>query len=153
MYICRMAFDDNDNINEQQDDAVEIYSRNAVLWFSILADPIIGGILLIINLWVVGYKKAIAPVVIFLIVFEGLISGAEYCFTNNFKLSANALSRNDVLFLLMTKALQVIGGIILAQYFHKKYFPDNDYYPRSIVQPLIITVFIIIAMQYYGMSF
>src|ERR1700744_4421510 len=115
-----MEFDENDNLDEQQGDYVEIYSRNAILWFSILADPLIGGILLIINLWVVGYKKAIVSVVVFLIVFEGLISVVEYWFINNYHLNASKINvndpktRNDVLMMLgATKAMQIAGALML----------------------------------------
>ena len=155
-----MEFDENENFDEQQGDAVEIYSRAAILWFSILADPLIGGILLIINLWVVGYKKAIAPIIIFLIVFEALISTVEYWFINNFHLNVAKIDindtqvRNDMLLMMgVTKSLQIVGALILTRYFYKKYFPDNDYYPKSIVHPLIITVFIMFALQYLGFSF
>jgi hypothetical protein len=148
-----MEFDENDSRDEHYGDFVEIYSRNAILWFSILADPLVGGILLIINLWVVGYKKAIAPVVIFLLVFEGLLTTGEYLFTSNFKLSAVALTQNDILYMAAVKIIQVAGGFVLAQYFYKKSFPENDYYPKNILQPLVITLFIIVAMQYYGFSF
>ncbi len=120
-----MEFDDNDNLDQHNGDFVEIYSRNAVLWFSILADPLIGGILLIINLWVAGYKKAIAPVVIFLLAFEGVETYGEYWFTNNYKLTANVLSLNDLLYLGIFKALQILGGLALAFYFYKKSFPKR----------------------------
>lgn len=155
-----MEFDENDNLNGQQGDFVEIYSRKAVLWFSILADPLIGGILLIINLWVAGYKKAITAVVVFVIVFEALISTVEYWFINNFHLNGakidvnNIQTRNDMLLLLAaTKAMQIAGALVLTQYFYKKYFPDEDYYPKSIAQPLLITVLVIFVMQYFGMGF
>lgn len=148
-----MELDENDGFDQQPEGYVEIYSRNAVLWFSILADPLIGGILLIINLWVAGYKRAIAPVVLFLVAYEGIATAFEYWFTNNFKLSQQVLTQNDLLFLVITKALQILGGLVLAQYFYKKYFPDNDYYPRSILQPLLLTILLIFAMQYVGISF
>ena len=155
-----MEFDENDNLDEQQGDYVEIYSRNAVLWFSILADPLIGGILLLINLWVAGYKKAMAGVIIFLVVFEALISAVEYWFINNYHLNVAKIDindpkvRNEMLMMMgATKVLQIAGALVLTRYFYKKYFPDNDYYPKSIIQPLIITIFILFMLQYLGFSF
>jgi hypothetical protein len=155
-----MEFDENDELDEQQGDAVEIYSRNAVLWFSILADPLIGGILLMINLWTVGYKKAMWQVAAFIIVFEAVLTTVEYWLADYFHLNVakvdlnNPGVRNDMMQMMGIKiAIQVGGALILTRYFYKKYFPDDDYYPKSILQPLLITVFIMLAMQYYRISF
>lgn len=147
-----MDFDENDNL-DQQGDYVEIYSKNAILWFSVLADPLIGGILLIINLWVVGYKKAILPLVAFLVVFEGLMTAGEYWFVNSYKLSGDKITTIDIIYLAVFKAIQILGAFVLVQFFYKRYFPDNDYYPRSVLMPLFITVLLMMAMQQFGISF
>lgn len=150
-----MEFDENNGVDQQPEDYVEIYSRNAVLWFSILADPLIGGVLLCINLWVVGYKKAFALVVGFLIVYGTGVTLAEYWFVNNFKLNQNLprLTQNDIIFASGSFVLRILGALLLTQFFYKKYFPDNDYYPKSIFKPLLITILLLFAMQYAGISF
>jgi hypothetical protein len=38
----------------------------------------------------------------------------------------------------------VIGGGILAEYFFKKYFPDNNYEYKSILRPLMVGLLVII---------
>jgi len=37
-----MEFDENNGIKEREDDYVEIYSKKAIWWFSILASPLFG---------------------------------------------------------------------------------------------------------------
>ena len=63
-----MEFDENNGIEEQNGEAVEIYSRRAVWWFSFFS-PIIGGIMLAINLYKVGYKRAITGVILFSVLY------------------------------------------------------------------------------------
>jgi len=50
----------------------------------------------------------------------------------------------------LSLAFNIIGGLILTQYFFKKYFPDKDYYPKSIVTPVIVIVFIVILARILG---
>ena len=53
-----MEFDENNVVDEPEEfgDPVDIYSRRAVWWFTFFS-PIIGGIMMAINLYNVGYKK------------------------------------------------------------------------------------------------
>jgi len=148
-----MEFDDNNNLPEQEGDYVEIYSKKAVFWFSVLADPLIGGALLIINLWLAGYKRAVALVVAFLVVYVAATTKAEYWYMDHYKIDPKKIDNNAIVFLLMSKGFQVAGGVILVGYFYKKYFPEDDYYPRSIINPLLITLFIVFLMAYFGISF
>jgi hypothetical protein len=147
-----MDFDDNNGFDNQQEDAVEIYSRNAVLGFSILFDPLIGSILLIINLWVVGYKKAIIQVVVFTILFETVLTTFEYWYAGKYQLDSPG-TPTAIIFVVVCKLLQVAGGIGLLQLFYKKYFPEKDYYPRNVILPLLISFFVILLMARYGMGF
>ena len=50
----------------------------------------------------------------------------------------------------------IFGAAILTGYFFKKYFPEDDYYPKSIGKPLIISVIIslvVFLIIYYGMKY
>jgi len=42
--------------------------------------------------------------------------------------------------------LNIIGGAILTGYFFKKYFPDDDYYPKPIWGALAVSVIIILIL-------
>jgi len=152
-----MEFDDNNVPEEQDDNYVEIYSKRTILGFSIFPTPLFGGILLMMNLNTAGYKKAIYQVLIFLIVYllavniltsEILLA----CKVNLPTLKMDMTVPNKNLFILfgLSLAFNIIGGLILTQYFFKKYFPDKDYYPKSIVTPVIVIVFIVILARILG---
>lgn len=142
-YICHMEFDENKETEEQDnEDAVEIYSKWAIWGFSIFFSTIFGGILLVLNLRAVGLKKAANTVLLFSILYflaSGVIVG----------------------FLGMTGTytplfLNIVGAAILTGYFFNKYFPEDDYYPKSIGKPLILSIVISIGfflIVYYGMKY
>ena len=120
---------------------VAIYSKLAVLLFSIFFDPLIGGILLMLNLRSVGYKRQGTIVMLF---------AAGYYFVSSFlmsyvatilgvKLTMEAMLSNPKVIIILL-VLKIIGGGILAEYFYRKYFPYNDYEHKSIWKPLIITI-------------
>jgi len=154
-----MDFDENNVVEEQQDggEPVEIYSRKAIWWFTFFS-PIIGGIMLAINLYNVGYKKAIANIAVFSILFylaTNVISLklATYYQINNLKIDFKnidtATQENFSKFGIILIALNVIGATVMTRLFFKRYFPDDDYYPKSITVPLVIT-FIIIFLSFMG---
>ena len=111
---------------ENQDEAVEIYSRRAIRGFAIFFSPLFGGILLMINLRNVGYKKAANLVLAGSLAYTFLMGIAI-----NYVLPANGMS---------TIVFSVIGGILLADYVFPKYFPEEDYYPKPIWTPLLIGI-------------
>ena len=147
-----MEFAENNNIEEPEEEGVEIYSKKAIWWFSVIPMPLFGGILLAINLWNAGYKQAVYTVVAFALLYniaiEFLVSWLmayyKIIIPLNYKMDNNVL--NEKIFALSgaSVALNVIGGAILSQYFFKKYFPDDDYYPKSVSGPLIIVVMLMI---------
>jgi hypothetical protein len=147
-----MEMDDN-NTPTEQGDYVEVYSKRAVFWFSVLADPLFGGALLIINLWLAGYKRAVAQVALFLIVYETVVTKTQSWYTGYYKVDLTVVDGNSLVFVLMSKGFQIAGAIILTSYFYKKYFPDDDYYPRSIITPLLVIVFIVMLLAYKGITF
>lgn len=118
---------------------VEIYSRSAIWGFSIFFSTIFGGILLMLNLRAAGFKKAANQVLLF---------SVAYLLVSSLLLNALGASPYTAL------AFNMIGAAILTQYFFNKYFPETDYYPKSIIMPLLISVLvcipILLFMYYYG---
>lgn len=110
---------------EIQEEHVEIYSKWAILGFSIFFSTLIGGILLIINLRKAGYKQAVYTVLAFMIGYT--LAGS---------ILLGGVGGN------LSLVVNVIGGFILSGYFFPKYFPDNDYYPRPIWGALAISVLV-----------
>jgi hypothetical protein len=138
----------------QDDDYVDIYSKKAIFWFSIF-NFLYGGILLIINLWVAGYKKAVAEVAAFLIFVQlTYFLVIKYCGITvdeeSLKKAAQGaqLPMDKMLPILeiagITIAFHIVAAIVLSSYFFKKYFPDDDYYPKPVFRPLLI--YIILAL-------
>ncbi|WP_183561092.1 hypothetical protein [Mucilaginibacter sp. SP1R1] len=152
-----MEFEENkDEEIEQQyteEDYVDIYSKRAILWFSILFDVIFGGVLLIINLRNAGYKKAAIQVLFFsifyyiLTVFVISVSGIRVDAATLKKASTGVqLNATEIKTLLslagLTLILKIAGGLVLTQYFFKRYFPDDDYYPKPIWRAVMISLLI-----------
>jgi len=152
-----MELEENKIPEEQGDEAVEIYSKKAIFWFSIFPSSIFGSILLMLNLKAAGYKKELFAVLIFTILYYFVASYALAGFVQlsgidllayqekfrAYKGGPNPIDGKIILLLGAFIALNIIGGLILTQYFFKKYFPEEDYYPKSIVMPLIIFILII----------
>jgi hypothetical protein len=135
---------------EKEEDYVDIYSKRAIFIFSIFSN-IYGGVLLIINLWNAGYKKAISQVLLFLAGYYYLsmliikYSGIKIDLDVVKKASTGVpLTLAQISPLLqitgISLLLNVIAGLVLTQYFFKKYFPDDDYYARPIWRPLVIYI-------------
>ncbi|WP_432326794.1 hypothetical protein ACRQ5D_23560 [Mucilaginibacter sp. P25] len=64
-----MEFDENKEEEKySEDDYVDIYSKRAIFWFSFF-NLIFGGVLLVINLYNAGYRKAVPVVLAFVLFF------------------------------------------------------------------------------------
>lgn len=149
-----MNFEENDNLPDNEEDYVEIYSKKAIFWFSVFS-PLYAAILLIINLWVAGFKTAVYQVVAFVLLW----AFATYWVENqleqvlNVNLNNPAISPGIIYLNLVSVAMNVVCGIILTRFFFKKYFPDDDYYPRNIQTPLFIFIgFILFFLFVIGRS-
>jgi hypothetical protein len=136
-----------DETEEQQPDeqGVAIYSKSAVLWFAILFSPIAGGILLMLNLRSAGYKKEGYSVLFFSLAYYVLSRTLLGYLNQTLILSIRNL-------FICTLILDIIGGGILAEYFFKKHFPDNDYEHKSILKPLFILLLVIIPLSLMYMT-
>lgn len=133
--------------DQPTENSIAIYSKTAILWFSIFFSPVVGGILLMLNLRSVGYKKEGSMVLYFSIAYRILSVIALNYFV---KMPQINVTNPDFHALIKpftySLALDIIGGGILAEYFFKKYFPDNDYERKSITRPLIIVILIAIPL-------
>ena len=127
--------------DESQGEHVEIYSKWAIRLFSLFMTPIFGGVLLIINLRKAGYKEGIGPVLAFSVLYTFIapVILGTLGFTG----------RVTAIF------VYFIGGFILSDSFYKKYFPDDDYYPKpvwgAVVVALLINVSFFCLAYYYGL--
>ena len=150
-----MEFDENNGIKEREDDYVEIYSKKAIWWFSILASPLFGGILLVLNLKSAGYKRAMYTVLAFVILYALVTNILINEYISVYKIDINKAVANGnnsqlLTFCGIVIGFNIIGGLILAQYFFRKYFPDDDYYPKSVATPIFITVLIMLVLKLLG---
>ena len=166
-----MEIDDNNEVEEQEEEAVEIYSKRAIFWFFFLLGPIFGGVLLMMNLKEAGYKKAMNSILIFIVAFDVLWITFTRLYINFYKIDLVGYQQKMVAYkpnpgddplvalskmydpkisLLMFSlfAFRIIGAFILTGYFFKKYFPDNDYYPKPILNTLFISILVWIILQF-----
>jgi hypothetical protein len=144
-----MEIDENNVPEKQGDDYVEIYSKAAILGFSIFPTPLFGGVLLMMNLNAAGYKKAIYSVLIFLLVYFFAVNIITSEILLAFKIDVTKInlavpSKALIPVYGLSLLFNIIGGLILTQYFFKKYFPDNDYFPKSIASPVLVIVAIMV---------
>ena len=116
-----MDFQDTDERQPEQQQDIAIYSKWAILGFSILVSPLVGAILLMINLRSVGFKRQSISVLLFTIAYLFL---ASMLIGSVLKPPANVtlieLAQNKT-FIIYNLVAQIIGGGILAEYFYKKY--------------------------------
>jgi len=131
-----------------EEQELAIYSKLAVLLFSIFFSPLIGGVLLMLNLRSAGYKKEGTRVLLFAIAYQLLSSVAVSYVAQLMRIKPDdpAMLKNTQVIVSLI-ILNIIGGGILAEYFFKKYFPDNDYQHKSIWKALLITLLISIPLS------
>lgn len=107
-----------------------IYSQKSIWGFSLFFAPVFGGFLLRQNLVEDNRKKEGNLMLIVSILFT-LIT---FFIVIYFEPDNSSL----------TYLLNMGWGAILSGYFHKKYYPGNDYKFKKIWKPLIISLLIII---------
>jgi hypothetical protein len=115
---------------EKKEDA-KLYSKNAVRGFSIFFSTVFGGILLMQNLKDIGKKKE-ANLVLFSSIIITILSIVLLSYIAKPGSSA-------------TLFCNLIGGVILSEYFYRKYIPNEaTYEKKTIWKPLIISILITI---------
>ncbi len=120
------------------DDTVEIYTRRAVFWFSLLFNPIFGGVLLMQNLRDVGYKRKGIGILLFSI--------AAFVIPI---IILRQLALNAIIVVCMNVIVNIPTAYILADYFFVKYFPDNNYFPKSVIPVFFRFVFVGLAVVFF----
>ncbi|UOE52660.1 hypothetical protein MTO98_16440 [Mucilaginibacter sp. SMC90] len=152
-----MEFDENKEEEKySEDDYVDIYSKRAIFWFSFF-NLIFGGVLLIINLYNAGYKRAVPAVLAFVLFFSYLSYFVILHSGVNLQLVVDAMNLTakggqptpaQVTAMLSVAGLNVgfglVGALILSQFFFKRYFPDNDYYPKPVGLPILIFIVLVV---------
>ena len=162
-----MEFEENEPVEEQEGEAVEIYSKKAIFWFAFLLGPMFGSILLMLNLREVGYKRAANIILLFTILFDcvseiGLFLYVKYSHIDilalqkkmmNYKPGdASFLDEKTIFLPILALALRLGGALFISQYFFKKYFPEDDYYAKSISNVLFISIAVWIFLQFIGLG-
>lgn len=146
-----MEFDENNELEEEEGDAVEIYSKWAIFGFSIMPSPLFGGILLMINLWAAGLKTAMYAVLAFVISYMAITDLLISKFLTVPKvINPNVIDKSFLTLAGVSLLVNLIGGVILSFVFFKKYFPENDYYPKSIAIPILVVIFLTILTRFVG---
>jgi hypothetical protein len=132
---------ETEELEEQQpqSEKIAIYSKWAILGFSVFFSPFVGSILLMINLRRTGNKMAGYLVLLFGIVY---IIAAEIVLVKAAGLDITSITPEKLLanhqILYYSKALDILGAAILSEYFFRRYFKDDNYTSRSIFPPLLI---------------
>jgi hypothetical protein len=134
-----MELQENDDYTEdshtEDNYDIEIYSKRAIWGFSIFFSTIFGGVLLMLNLRSAGFKKEANLVLLFSIL---------YTFIGSIAIAYVGLQTSAVAII-----FNGIGAAILTEYFFNKYFPESDYYPKSIMKPLVISLLICLVLMYF----
>ena len=142
---------DINDINEQQPEQqdIAIYSKWIILAFSIFFSPLIGGILLMINLRSIGFKRQATGVLLFSVIYQ-FVSTAVIASVMKLPPNINSMALfQNTQFLIYSLVAQIIGGGILAEYFYKKYFPADHYKYKSVWRPLAVMLIITLAISLF----
>ncbi|HZX57929.1 MAG TPA: hypothetical protein VFE54_04365 [Mucilaginibacter sp.] len=141
-----MEFEEQENLQPQQP-PIAIYSKWAILGFSIFFSPFIGCILMMLNLRAIGKPKVGYLVVILGIVYVFIaeiillkLLGIPFASVTPQKLMANPKT------IYYSKALDILGAAILTEYFFRRYFQDDQYESKSIWVPLLVMLLLSFAL-------
>lgn len=129
-----------ENIQPEQE-KIAIYSKWAILGFSVFFSPFVGSILLMLNLRRIGLKTQGYLVLVLAFVYAVAaaivtikLTGIDISHLTPEKLAAN----KQVLY--YSKAFDLLGGAILAEYFFKRYFKGDNYVTRSAFPAFLIVM-------------
>lgn len=108
---------------------MKIYSKKTIWGFSIFFSAIFGGVLLMQNLKDVGRKKEGNIILILSIIYTAITI---------YIVNIPEPPKSSLTYL-----CNMVGGLILTEYFYKKYFPSTkEYEKKKIWKPLIISILI-----------
>lgn len=133
-----MEFEEQEDLQPERP-PIAIYSKWAILGFSIFFSPFIGCVLLMLNLRAIGKQKVGYLVVILGIVYIFIaeivllkLLGIPFASVTPQQLMANPKT------IYYSKALDILGAAILTEYFFRRYFQDGPYESKSIWVPLLV---------------
>ncbi|MDN3580383.1 hypothetical protein [Mucilaginibacter flavus] len=137
---------------EPEEDYVDIYSKRAIIGFSVFFNVLFGGAFLVINMYNAGYKKEIGRVIsfsffyYFLTMYLVALAGIRIDPKVLDLAAKGTQSPADTLRLLsvvvLTLSINFLGGFLLTRIFYNKYFPDNDYYPKPVGRAILICLLV-----------
>ena len=108
----------------------KLYSKPAILGFSVFFSTIFGAVLLMYNMRVTQNYKARIQVFLFGLLYMVLLYTVVFFITPNF---------------LVTLGLNYLGYTIMSEYFWNKYIGKNyDYEKKQIGKPLLISICIVV---------
>ncbi|MET4074286.1 hypothetical protein [Hymenobacter sp. UYCo722] len=117
-------------------DAPALYSPLTIILFSIMSVPI-GGILLGINLFRVGQKKALLGLVLFILAYMGAGMG----------LLALAASQGSSVYVWGLLGLNLLATMVYLQWFWPRYVGTTVYRNRSALVPLAVCLLLVWGAQ------
>ena len=122
---------EENNYNEIENNSPKIYSKRAIMAFSVFFTTIFGGVLLMQNFKDIGDKKQANIVLLFSILYTIL--------------SITIIGLINAKGSLPTLLLNIVGGVILSEYFYPKSSNANQNVNyKKIWKPLIISIIITI---------
>ncbi len=134
-----MEFEKQEDLQPEKP-PIAIYSKWAVLGFSIFFSTVVGSILLMLNLRGTGNKRAGYIVLLFGIAYKvvtGLLLGYIIPTPKVNATMQEILSNPKLIY--YSLAVDILGAAILTEYFFKKYIPANNNYERKgIGMPLLV---------------
>jgi hypothetical protein len=126
--------EDQNSVEEskfEEFDKVSLYSKKAIMGFSICFTTIFGGVLLMQNLKDIGKKKE-----------ANIVLGISFIYTILSIILVNFINSTNSS---KTFIFNVFGGVLLSHYFFTKYIPNEESYRnKPIWKPLIISILITI---------
>ena len=130
-YWVDEASPDKEDVNLVQDESAPLlFSQKAISSFSFLVNPLLGAILLSINLKILERAIKSVPVILFALIYD-------IVFIYLFSIASNSHSDPGII----TVAYFSLGGLIMNFYFWPKYIgKETQYRSRSIRNPLIISI-------------
>jgi hypothetical protein len=135
-----MESEENEDF-QPESEKIAIYSKWAILGFSVFFSPVAGGILLMMNLRRIGKKAEGFLVLICGIVYNILVEIVllKVLGMDIKKTAPQALLGNHQL-IYYSLALYLLGGGVLAEIIFRRYFHADNYESRSIAVPLLILI-------------
>jgi hypothetical protein len=117
-------------------DAPALYSPLVIILFSIMSVPI-GGILLAINLFRVGQKKALLGLVLFILAYMGM----------GMVLLGLAASQGSSVYVWGLLGLNLLATFVYLQWFWPRYVGSTPYHSRSALVPLAVCLLLVWGAQ------